>query len=127
LVKSLGGERIAVVVDAEAIKVTMDQAVQLGIIVNELITNAVKHAYGANEEGEVRVTFRRAGDNLELAVRDFGAGLAANDTNRGLGMKLVRSLVQQCSGVLILGPGPGTELRVKLPASAPQEVQDRLL
>jgi two-component sensor histidine kinase len=111
--------RIEVIVEAESIAMPVDTAIPLGMVVNELVTNAVKYAYPPPKAGEISVRFGRAKDGLRLSVRDRGPGLSANRPGRpggGLGMKLLPSLVAQVNGELVdLGP-PGTAFEIKLPA-----------
>ena len=112
-------DRIEVAVEAEAILVPVDTAIPLGMVVNELVTNAVKYAYPPGVKGRVSVLSARDGDRMLLSVRDFGQGLPFEAESRtgGLGMKLVRALVAQIDGHLAtLGPpGAGFEIRVPTP------------
>jgi two-component sensor histidine kinase len=79
---------------AEPIKLKTDRAVSLGVIVNELVTNACKYAYGA-KGGEVRVILTRANDGyFRLCVEDDGVGMPKDGSiqGTGLGTKLVRAM-----------------------------------
>ena len=89
-----------------------DQAVPLGLLVNELITNALKYACGP-DRGEVRVSIEFIEPkSLRLAVRDDGKGLPADfeaSSSTSLGMKLISSVSQQLGGTPEWRPGnPGT-------------------
>lgn len=80
---------------AEPIRLQTDRAVSLGVIVNELVSNACKYAYAAEAPGEVRISLKRQGaDHFCLAVEDDGAGLPPGGAIRGtgLGTKLIRSM-----------------------------------
>ncbi len=82
---------------SDAIRLPTDRAVSVGVIVNELVSNACKYAYGINSDGEIRVEFRREGDDrFALAVEDDGVGMAADASPKGtgLGTKLVRTMAQ---------------------------------
>ena len=112
-------ERIAIKVESEPTSVTIDTAIPLGMVVNELVTNSVKYAYPPPATGQIAVRSARDGDALVLSVRDFGRGLpngAESQRGGGLGMKLVRSLVAQVNGELLTTgpPGVGSEIRVPL-------------
>jgi PAS domain S-box-containing protein len=111
--------RVEVRVEAEAISLSVDTAIPLGMVVNELVTNAVKYAYPPPDKGLILVRFVRVGDGLVLSVRDSGRGLPGHAESRvsgGLGMKLVKSLVAQVQGKLItLGP-PGAAFEITLAA-----------
>jgi two-component sensor histidine kinase len=110
-------DRIDVTVEVEAVAMPVDTAIPLGMVVNELVTNAVKYAYPPPRKGSIEVRLRRDKNGLLLSVRDFGRGLPKKTEERpggGLGMKLVRSLVAQVQGELVdLGP-PGTAFEIRL-------------
>lgn len=126
---SLGKTGISLRLDlAENIFFDMDTAVPLGMIVNELVSNSLKHAFPCRSEGEIRIKLFRE-ENIEqikrtnekitsfaLTVSDNGAGIPENfdiediDT---LGMQLVSSLVDQLGGELELKRKNGTEFIIR--------------
>jgi len=79
---------------AEPIMLDTDKAVAIGLIVNELVTNACKYAYPSDVPGAVRVELRMQGDEFLLRVEDDGRGLPADGAVRrtGLGSKLVAGM-----------------------------------
>ncbi|MBA3517026.1 MAG: GAF domain-containing protein [Rhizobiales bacterium] len=119
LSRTLSPERSDVVVDSIEAELPIERIVALGLIVNELVTNAVKHG-----EGRITVFFGRSeSGEYRLSVSDEGGGLPADfdaGAVRSLGMKVVASLVQQLDGKLIIG-GPedaqGTTFAVVFPGS----------
>lgn len=128
----LADERITLEVDAHPASVPPEQAVTLGMIVNELVTNSVKHAYGRGESGVVQIGFTAREGGLELTVRDFGPGIVdgLDGPASGLGMRLVRSLVQRAGGTLSVSMPPGAAINVRLPrraAEAADETAQKLL
>lgn len=95
----------------------IDQAVTCGLIVNELVTNALKHAFPADHRGAacVRISFNRTGDGFRLLVSDNGRGFGGDATagpRRGLGLSLVGMLVQQLRGTMDTHSDHGTEFRI---------------
>jgi two-component sensor histidine kinase len=71
----------------EPIEMTTDRAVSLGVIVNELVSNACKYAYAAGVAGQVRVALAREGaDGFRLVVEDDGVGMTPEATPRGTGI-----------------------------------------
>jgi two-component sensor histidine kinase len=89
---------IAVAVRAEEIHLKSEKAAPLGLIVNELLTNALKHAFPDNRAGTVRVMLT-AGSQIVLTVEDDGIGCSA-DKRDNLGSQLVRRLVAQLGGTI---------------------------
>ncbi len=89
----LSESNIALVRDLEAAELHIDQAVPLGLIVNEAVTNAAKYAFAAGRAGEIRVRFRRRGERAVLTLSDNGRG--ATSPKPGVGTKLIKSLAQQ--------------------------------
>ena len=83
------------------VSVATDQAVPLGLLANELVTNAFKYAY-PDGEGEVRISIRPgAAGHLRLTVSDGGVGLPADldaANLKSLGMKLIATLARQLGG-----------------------------
>lgn len=95
----------------------IEPAVPLGLILNELATNALKHAFQGRESGEVTVSLERdpSSGGVSLGLRDNGVGLPAQLDWRqspSLGWRLVNLLVRQVRGTVERGSGPGTEFRV---------------
>jgi two-component sensor histidine kinase len=109
-------ERIDVRVEAEAISLSVEMAIPLGMVVNELVTNALKYAYPPPAEGLIWVRFVRAQGGLQLSVRDSGRGLSADANGGGLGMKLVAALAAQVKGKLVVLSPPGTAFEITLAA-----------
>ena len=110
-------DRHRIIVEAEPVTLSPQQAVPLGLIANELVTNALKYAYPQGAGGEVRVACRRLADRrLGLTVADSGAGLPEGfdpQTARSLGMRLICAFVQQLEGELRVETGPaGTRFEV---------------
>jgi len=125
LQSSLAGVRpVKVEAHADARLVPEPTAVAVGLIVNELVTNALKHAFPDNRAGKVAVTFRaRESGECTLSVEDDGIGIApaqaSAEAQQGLGQKLVHSLVNQLQGIFEIRrrhDGSGTIATVHFPA-----------
>ncbi len=101
-------------------EIGMERAVPLGLIVNELITDSLKHAFTGGRGGTVALALRRDAGGAVLTVSDDGIGLPPGftpDRSDGLGLTLVNTLCSQVGGSLEIGPGPGASfsLRFKAP------------
>jgi two-component sensor histidine kinase len=109
-----------------AIEVSADRAVSLGLLVNELVTNALKHAY-ADRSGEVCVSIRREAENLVLEVSDGGVGMPVDVQAKGLGTRVIRSLAHQLRGEVSWQPAhPGTRVVVTFPGEEQRAPKDAL-
>jgi PAS domain S-box-containing protein len=127
--------RIGARYEMEPILLTIEKAIPLGLIVNELVTNSLKHAFPAGRRGEIRIglhgyqgakSFAQKTDSgtiqvvptCELTVADDGVGLPAGQSPLGqktLGMNLVSMLAQQLRAELKVNTGNGTEFRLRFP------------
>jgi PAS domain S-box-containing protein len=118
LVPTLGARDIVVQVDAPAaVAVPLATAVPLGLIVHELLSNAVRHAFPDRREGGVRVALQREpGGDLCITVEDDGIGLPDLETHRSAGLTIVKSLTRQLGATLAHRAGSGTTLCLADPA-----------
>ncbi|TCZ65421.1 sensor histidine kinase [Roseicella aquatilis] len=99
---------IALTVSAESHPLPVAVAGDVGLMVNELVTNALKYAFPRGRGGVVRIGFGREGDGYRLAVADNGVGLGharLDVANGGSGMRLVRALASQLGGRLEIMAG----------------------
>jgi two-component sensor histidine kinase len=115
----LVGERpIRVSVAAEEVELAAEQAVPVGLVVNEAVTNALKYAFPGGRAGIVSVSLRRVGGGwLRLEVADNGVGLGKDGSprNGGAGMRLVGALARQLGGEAEWHGPPGTAVVVRIP------------
>lgn len=117
------GVPVAVSVEAEGVHLGVDVAIPCGLIVTELVTNALKHAFPNDAPGSIHVTAAVApAGRLKLTVQDDGVGLPANVEFRRsgtLGLELVGSLVRQLGAKLEIGRERGTRfsLDFELPSN----------
>ena len=101
-----GGER-PIRFDAEPLQLDTDRAVSLGVVVTELVTNAHKYAYAADQPGEVRVSlYPEKDDAVRLVVEDDGAGFAADAAPKGtgLGRKVISAMARSLGAELAYDP-----------------------
>ena len=102
-------------IDAQDIYLDINTAIPCGLIINELVTNIVKHAF-KEKNGNINIKFSRINDNYTLSVKDDGIGLPESvdfkNTNT-LGLKLVNALVDQLDGTIEVIRNNGTEFIIK--------------
>jgi two-component sensor histidine kinase len=121
--------RIRLEVKVEAIRMPADDAIPCGLILNELLANSLKHAFGDDREGVIRVLLKKTEDgSAELTVADNGVGLPDNfqwNEAQSLGLRLVRILIHQLRADLFVSGHDGATFRFawKLPAPLPVAMQ----
>jgi len=106
--------RIRMNLEIDELRVDVETAVPLGLIVNELLTNAVKHAF-PDGEGTVTVSLRRRNSRVILEVSDDGKGFPEDidwESSPSLGLQLVRSLTEQIDGEVEMISDGGTTFRI---------------
>jgi two-component sensor histidine kinase len=99
-----------------------DRAIHAGLVVNELLTNAVKHAFPDGQAGEIGVRLRALADQLELEVWDTGKGLPPDLDLEGaktLGLRMVHILARKLEADIKIERAGGTRVMLRLPLSAP--------
>lgn len=115
--RGLARDGIEVDCEVEEVTANAETATSISIIVNELVTNAIKHAFNGEGSGHVRVT-GKAGNSFEIIVADDGRGIEASrkDGHAGLGTKLVESFTRQLNARHdVVSTANGTEHRLTIP------------
>jgi chemotaxis protein methyltransferase CheR len=112
-----GDKSIVLKTDIANEKLPTDRAIPIGLIVNELVTNAVKYAFPGEAKGTVMVTLKRGPGELRLTVADDGKGLDAERADSGLGGRLVDGFAHQLGAqVERQSNARGTTVHLILPA-----------
>ena len=117
---NLNAEVITVTSDIDSITLDLDTTIPLGLIVNELVTNAFKYAFPDNAGGTVQVGLKSDGKSVHLTVSDNGIGLPENfaaSKSGSLGLELVESLTQQIGGELTMNGKGGAHFDIVFPAA----------
>ena len=99
-----GDSNVTFAFDIDKIQVNIDTAIPLGLIMNELLTNALKYAFPDGQKGEVQVSIKQGADAHKLTISDNGVGFSFDDDInklKTLGMRLVYSLVEQLEGTIV--------------------------
>ena len=116
-----GGTNISITADVRHIFMDAEKAVYYGLIITELVSNSIKHAFPASTEGEICVTMRQSESQLTLEIRDTGVGFPKGRDSRksaSLGLKLVDTFARQLGAAVEHVDGPGTLWRLTSPLTA---------
>ena len=110
-------ERVSIAVDADDSNASPDESVSIGLIVTELVINALKHAFPDMRHGEINVGFKDDAAGWKLTVDDDGVGMPGNmdDARAGLGTSIVKALAKQL----------GADIEVKSDASGTSVTVDQ--
>ncbi|MDO9034488.1 MAG: ATP-binding protein, partial [Methanoregula sp.] len=103
--------QVALNVDIGKIMLSINTAIPLGLIINELASNALKHAFCGGSKGTLSIAVREEGRTLYLTVKSDGIGIPADfdwRNTESLGLRLVISLVDQLDGTIELDRSSGT-------------------
>jgi two-component sensor histidine kinase len=112
-------EDIELKLDLEPVSVPASQAAPMALVVNELISNALKHAFPPGRGGVIGISIRSLGERFEITVADDGVGLPPGNP-RGFGLTIVQLLCQQLKAQLSLTDNqPGVRAVVSLPLERP--------
>jgi two-component sensor histidine kinase/PAS domain-containing protein len=106
--------RIKTNLNIEEIKLNIDTAIPLGLIINELVTNIVKYAFH-DIEGSITIILKSYPDRIELIIADNGIGLPEDidiENSETLGLQLVYNLINQLDGKLKISLDNGTEFKI---------------
>ena len=118
------GRPLSIECEAHSRPLPMEDAVLLGLIVNELVTNAIKHAFPDGRAGRIRIGFEALDNQQRLSVLDDGAGFGSrilSSAEPGQGQELVRGLTHQLGGALeIESTTAGTSFRLCIPCADPK-------
>jgi len=102
-------------INVEDIFLDINTTIPLGLIVNELVTNSLKHAFPEGNSGEITVDFHPIDDHYEFTIKDNGVGFPEDldfQNTDSLGMQIVNSLTDQIDGKIELDNNNGTEFKI---------------
>ncbi|WP_414512115.1 PAS domain S-box protein [Nostoc sp. PCC 9305] len=109
--------KISLETHIDSVSLNVDQAIACGLVINELISNALKHAFPNQQVGTISITLHNIGNSIEMTIRDNGIGLPDNLDWRNtdsLGLSLVHDLVtEQLEGDITLERDRGTVFKIK--------------
>ncbi|MDZ7680460.1 MAG: ATP-binding protein [Fodinibius sp.] len=108
-------KQITVTVEADDIPMNINQAIPCALLVNEVVTNAYKHAFKNRQEGEIAVKLQENNEEVLIEVIDNGVGLPddfVQEDSLSIGMTLIRKLTQQLEGEIAFSNENGTHVKL---------------
>jgi len=116
VLSTFSGKRINLTKNLDSIEVSIETALPIGLIINELLTNAFKYAFPDKQEGEIQIILHKQENELcLLQIRDNGVGLPATssmNSEKSLGLYIVRLLVEQLDGSVTINRDQGTAFQI---------------
>lgn len=116
--------RITLTKDLEEVFLPLDLAMPCGLIVNEIVSNCLKHAFPNGNRGAIEFSLSKTDQWIELVIKDNGAGLPENvvfGNSETLGLRLVEALVKQLHGEISVLRAEGTRFQVRFPVRTSEE------
>jgi PAS domain S-box-containing protein len=107
-------------IHVDPVSFDVDTAIPLGLVISELVSNALKHAFREKPGGLIRISVKSLGNQVMLTISDNGIGFPEHldfTNTQSLGMQLVVTLVEQLEGTIELHVSEGTEFRIAFPAT----------
>jgi two-component sensor histidine kinase len=117
-------KRIKLIIDAEPILLSIENAVPWGLVINELISNAFKHAFPAKQSGEIKVSIKGHLGDIILMINDNGVGFPSYinfENSKTLGMQLIQILTKQLGGNIVLDRVAGTTFTFVFPSQSKEK------
>lgn len=112
---------IRFVTEIDEVKLDVEQVIPLGLIINELISNALKYAFDHQQSGEIKLIIQQKENDLFVQVKDNGVGLPAKftlDESPSLGFKLIQIFSKKLKANLDIQSEGGTSISMHIPLSA---------
>ena len=108
-------KQVTIAVNMDSLELDVDTAISIGLIVNELLTNALKYAFPNQRKGKINIILREVNNVLELGVSDNGIGNKSNAeaVGTGFGTKLIELLTKQLNGKIVMSTIQGTAVNIK--------------
>jgi two-component sensor histidine kinase/PAS domain-containing protein len=118
-------KNITMNIRAENISLHIDKAIPCSLIINELLSNAFKHAFPHGTKGDIWIELRKNGNTMELTYRDNGIGLPEGispEHAETLGMRLLYGLTNQLHGTINVKGFKGTHITITFPSDTAKDV-----
>jgi len=118
ILNASGAKNIVCIVEVPPITLDLKRLVTLALLVSEIVTNSVKHAFAQDQQGTISIKMECRDRQCVLQVSDDGRGMPAADKGEGLGSRIIQSLATQLGGNIAITSAGGTQARVEFPLAA---------
>jgi two-component sensor histidine kinase len=115
ILNASGAKNIVCIVEVPPITLDLKRLVTLALLVSEIVTNSVKHAFGQDQQGTISIKMECKDRQCVLRVSDDGRGMPAGEKGEGLGSRIMQSLATQLGGNITTTSEGGTQARVEFP------------
>jgi PAS domain S-box-containing protein len=108
---------ISLILDVKNIFIDINMAIPLGLVINELVSNSLKHAFPEGRKGQITISIHDVQKGLTLTYQDNGIGFSEGfdwQTTESLGFKLIRVLIDQLDGTIEQEPAKGTLFTIRV-------------
>jgi two-component sensor histidine kinase len=108
---------VSITVEGESLLLPSRPATSLALVINELVHNALKHAFHGRSKGAIQIQISRTPEGMLVEVRDDGSGFAQENARANLGMEIVNTLVRDdlCGKIEFQSDPGGTRAEVRIP------------
>ena len=110
---------ISLLSETESVLLGIDQAIPCGLIVNEVVSNSLKHAFAGRKHGIIGVQLKKSNGTVRLRLTDNGVGIREDSFSAegtSLGIQLIQTLVEQIHGEIAVDGRSGTSIEITFPA-----------
>lgn len=111
-------KKITLDIDADPLYFDINTAIPFGLILNEIVSNSIKHAFPDNYEGRIKVTLKKNKNTIVFIVKDNGIGIPSEldpTSSDSLGLTLIQLLSEQLDGSISISGENGTEIKILFP------------
>ena len=117
---NIDNDRIQLNSDIENVTLDVNTIIPLGLIINELITNALKYAFDDKKKGSINLSLKQEKEHLVFSIADDGKGLPDNfsfEKNKTLGFRLIKAFSKKLEAGLSINGTNGTKITLTIPKS----------
>jgi two-component sensor histidine kinase len=106
-------KEVSVIYEVEEIKLSLDKAISLGLIINEAVSNSFKYAFKENQKGELLICIKKTGNTCFTTIKDTGKGFNSEEINKkSIGLKLIKTMCEQLKATYTLSHESGVEHQI---------------